>query len=127
MPTKPGVATCQKCHKGYYTGWDYSGRAPREDNMRYQRGLAVNGETFLKMLPDVHYQAGMTCGACHSMSSLIQGKKSSKACVTATSRISRSWNTGFQPTWSGWSAMPAIRPGGHRSTALFSCVFAIQR
>ena len=78
---KPGVATCQKCHMGYYTGWDYSGRAPREDNMRYQRGLAVNGETFLKMLPDVHYQAGMTCGACHSMSSLIQGKKSSQACV----------------------------------------------
>jgi hypothetical protein len=80
-PTKPGVATCQKCHKGYYTGWDYSGRAPREDNMRYQRGLAVNGETFLKMLPDVHYLAGMTCGACHSMNSLMQGKKSSKVCI----------------------------------------------
>lgn len=77
---KPAVATCQRCHNGYYTGWDYSGRAPREDNMRYQRGIAVNGETFLKMLPDVHYRAGMTCGACHSMASLAEGKKSSKGC-----------------------------------------------
>lgn len=77
---KPTVATCQRCHNGYYTGWDYSGRAPREDNMRYQRGIAVNGETFLKMLPDVHYSAGMTCGACHSMASLAEGKKSSKVC-----------------------------------------------
>ena len=78
---KPPVAVCQSCHKGYYTGWDYSGRAPREDNLRYQRGMAVNGETFLKMLPDVHYRAGMTCGACHSMESLVQGKKSSKVCT----------------------------------------------
>jgi hypothetical protein len=77
---KPTVATCQRCHNGYYTGWDYSGRAPREDNMRYQRGIAVGGETFLKMLPDVHYSAGMTCGACHSMASLAEGKKSSKGC-----------------------------------------------
>lgn len=77
---KPSVSVCQKCHMGYFTGWDYSGRAPREDNMRYQRGIAVNGETFLKMLPDVHYSAGMTCGACHSMNSLAEGKKSSKGC-----------------------------------------------
>ncbi len=77
---KPSVASCQRCHSGYYTGWDYSGRAPREDNMRYQRGIAVNGETFLKMLPDIHYNAGMTCGACHSMSSLAAGKKTSKGC-----------------------------------------------
>lgn len=76
----PKVDDCQTCHKGYFTGWDYSGRAPREDNMRYQRGLAINGETFLKMLPDVHYQAGMTCGACHSMASLALGRKSSKGC-----------------------------------------------
>ena len=77
---KPSVAECQRCHKGYFAGWDYSGRAPREDNMRYQRGIAVNGETFLKMLPDVHYSAGMTCGACHSMASLTGGKTSSKGC-----------------------------------------------
>ena len=79
-PQRPAVAACQKCHKGYYTGWDYSGRAPREDNMRYQRGIEVNGETFLKMLPDVHYRAGMTCGACHSMASLADGRKASKGC-----------------------------------------------
>ena len=78
--SKPSVAVCQKCHNGYYTGWDYSGRAPREDSMRYQRGEVVNGVTFLKMLPDVHYRAGMTCGACHSMSSLTEGKKASKGC-----------------------------------------------
>jgi hypothetical protein len=48
--------------------------------MRYQRGIAVDGETFLKMLPDVHYTAGMTCGACHSMASLAQGQHSSKGC-----------------------------------------------
>ena len=78
--SKPSVAVCQKCHNGYYTGWDYSGRAPREDSMRYQRGIVVNGATFLKMLPDVHYSVGMTCGACHSMKSLSEGKKSSKGC-----------------------------------------------
>lgn len=78
---KPTVADCQQCHKGYYTGWDYSGRAPREDNMRYQRGIAVGGETFLKMLPDVHYRAGLTCGTCHSMKSLAAGEKSSKGCL----------------------------------------------
>ncbi len=48
--------------------------------MRYQRGIAVNGATFLKMLPDVHYSAGMTCGDCHSMVSLAEGKKTSKVC-----------------------------------------------
>ncbi|HIJ97311.1 MAG TPA: cytochrome C [Desulfuromonadales bacterium] len=78
--SKPNVAACQKCHKGYYTGGDYSGRAPRENNMRYQRGIAVEGETFLKMLPDVHYTAGMICSACHSMQSLVEGKKSSHVC-----------------------------------------------
>jgi len=78
---RPGTAACQSCHKGYYTGWDYSGRAPREYNMRYQRGIAVNGETFLKMLPDVHYTAGMTCGVCHTMLSLAQGKRSAKGCL----------------------------------------------
>jgi hypothetical protein len=40
----------------------------------------VNGETFLKMLPDVHYTAGMGCGACHSMASLARGEKASKGC-----------------------------------------------
>ena len=97
LPSKPSVAACQKCHKGYYTGWDYSGRAPREDNMRYQRGIAVGGETFLKMSPDVHYRAGMTCGACHSMASLARGQKSSKQCLDCH--------------------MPSRKPVEHRITA----------
>lgn len=77
---KPVTADCQGCHRGYYTGWDYSGRAPREDNMRYQRGQSDKGETWLKMTPDVHYRAGMTCGDCHGMSSMMQGKTSSQGC-----------------------------------------------
>lgn len=77
---RPSVATCQNCHRGYFVGWDYSGRAPREESRRYQRGVTVNGEGFLKMLPDVHARAGMGCGACHSMMSLIGGKRSAKQC-----------------------------------------------
>jgi hypothetical protein len=77
---RPLTADCQKCHKGYFTGWDYSGRAPREDNNRYQRGVEIEGENFLKMLPDVHFRAGMACGACHSMQSLAAGRNSSKNC-----------------------------------------------
>ena len=69
------------CHNGYFTGSGFYGRAPREDNLRYQRGKEVKGETFLKMLPDVHAQAGMECGDCHSMKSLMAGEKSSKTCV----------------------------------------------
>lgn len=80
-PAKPTVGACQNCHRGYYTGWDYAGRAPREDNMRYQRGQKDKGETWLKMLPDAHYRAGMTCGDCHGMSSLMAGGKSSKKCL----------------------------------------------
>lgn len=77
---KPSVSACQVCHRGYFVGWDYSGRAPREDNMRYQRGISVNNETFLKMLPDVHNAAGMSCGECHSMASLARGANASKRC-----------------------------------------------
>jgi len=33
------------------------------------------------MLPDVHYEKGMRCGNCHSMSSLANGKSSSKTCI----------------------------------------------
>lgn len=77
---KPLASDCQKCHKGYFTGWDYSGRAPREDNNRYQRGAEIEGEKFLKMLPDVHFQRGMECSACHSMQSFMDGRKSSKNC-----------------------------------------------
>jgi hypothetical protein len=78
---RPTSSRCLDCHKGYFTGSGFYGRAPREDNLRYQRGKKVKGETFLKMLPDVHAQAGMECGDCHSMKSLMAGVKSSKTCV----------------------------------------------
>jgi len=73
--------SCFACHKGYFVGTDYYGMAPREDSLRYQRGKVVYGETFLKMTPDVHAEAGLTCGACHSMSSLVAGLKASKTCL----------------------------------------------
>ena len=73
--------SCFTCHKGYFVGTDYYGMAPREDSLRYQRGEVAYGETFLKMTPDVHAEAGLRCGACHSMKSLVAGDKSSKKCV----------------------------------------------
>lgn len=74
-------SSCFTCHKGYFVGTDYYGMAPREDSLRYQRGAVAYGETWLKMTPDVHAEAGITCGACHSMKSMVAGKKSSKSCL----------------------------------------------
>jgi hypothetical protein len=79
--TKATDRSCFACHKEYFVGTDYYGMAPREDSLRYQRGEVAYGETYLKMLPDVHAEAGMTCGACHSMKSLAAGAKSSKTCT----------------------------------------------
>ena len=73
--------SCFACHKGYFVGTDYYGMAPREDSLRYQRGEVAYGETYLKMTPDVHAEAGIRCGACHSMASLVAGAKSSKTCL----------------------------------------------
>jgi hypothetical protein len=76
-----GTDACTRCHKGYFVGWDYLGRAPREDHARYQRGPEADGERFLKMLPDVHAERGMTCGDCHSMRSLQEGRRAAKTCA----------------------------------------------
>jgi hypothetical protein len=73
--------SCFACHRGYFVGTDYYGMAPREDSLRYQRGEIAYGETFLKMTPDVHAEAGIKCGACHSMKSLVAGSKASKNCL----------------------------------------------
>ena len=35
---------CYGCHNGYFVGWDFAGRAPREDSVRYQRGPTANGQ-----------------------------------------------------------------------------------
>lgn len=78
---RPGSEACLECHKGYFVGPEYFGRAPREENLRYQRGKTFQGETYLKMLPDVHARAGMTCASCHSMKSLAAGEKASRRCV----------------------------------------------
>jgi len=73
--------SCLACHKGYYTGMEYYGMAPREDSLRYQRGATAFGEKYLKMTPDVHREAGMGCGVCHAMKSLAAGAKSSRKCT----------------------------------------------
>ncbi len=79
--TAPKSSRCLDCHRGYYVGMEYYGMAPREDSMRYQRGKVFKGETYLSMLPDIHAKAGMQCADCHTMQSLIDGKKSSKTCI----------------------------------------------
>lgn len=71
---------CLACHNGYYVGWDYLGRAPREDHPRYQRGPQFQGEHALKMRPDIHAERGLECRDCHSMKSLIAGKTKAQGC-----------------------------------------------
>lgn len=58
-------SACLECHKGYFTGWDYFGRAPREDHGRFQRGPEAQGEYHLAMAPDIHAAAGLGCADCH--------------------------------------------------------------
>ena len=74
----PGDDACLRCHGGYFVGWDYHGRAPREDHERYQRGAEANGEPFLKMLPDIHHELGLTCADCHTMRSLQERRRGYK-------------------------------------------------
>ncbi len=78
---RPGAKRCLGCHSGYFVGADYFGLAPREESVRYARGPRVEGDFYLKMLPDVHAEAGMPCGDCHSMKSLAAGKRSSRTCT----------------------------------------------
>jgi hypothetical protein len=67
--------------QGYFVGAEFFGRAPREESLRYQRGVFRDGVAYLKMRPDVHAEAGMSCPDCHGMTSLARGKKSSKQCT----------------------------------------------
>ncbi|HEY3489884.1 MAG TPA: selenite/tellurite reduction operon b-type cytochrome iron-sulfur cluster-binding subunit ExtO [Candidatus Deferrimicrobiaceae bacterium] len=78
---KPPVGKCLRCHSGDFIGAEYLGLAPREENARFARGISRDGEYYLKMLPDVHAEAGMACGACHSMQSLAEGRRSSRGCT----------------------------------------------
>jgi hypothetical protein len=77
----PADEACLNCHRGYFVGWDYYGRAPREDHARYRRGQIANGESFLKMLPDVHRERGMGCADCHPMDSLHGGGAMTRTCL----------------------------------------------
>jgi hypothetical protein len=77
----PKTEACVRCHRGYFTGSEYLGRAPREDHSRYQRGPSAGGEHFLKMLPDVHHEAGMPCADCHTMQSLSAGSTAARQCT----------------------------------------------
>jgi hypothetical protein len=86
---RPGTEACLRCHRGYFVGWEYLGRAPREDHARYQRGPEANGERYLKMLPDAHAERGMTCADCHTMRSLQEGRKAAKTCAECHPAVSR--------------------------------------
>ncbi|MCK9172746.1 MAG: cytochrome c3 family protein [Desulfuromonas thiophila] len=77
---RPDNDSCLRCHNGYFVGWDYLGRAPREDHERYQRGPQAQGQHYLKMRPDVHAEAGLVCGDCHAMAGLQQGLRVSRTC-----------------------------------------------
>jgi hypothetical protein len=77
---RPQKEDCHTCHRGYFVGADYWGLAPREDSLRYQRGAGYGGEKYLKMRPDVHAEAGLDCGDCHTMTSLAAGSRSALGC-----------------------------------------------
>lgn len=77
---RPDTEVCLSCHKGAFVGWDYLGRAPREDSLRYQRGPQAQGEHYLLMRPDIHAERGMTCADCHTMASLAAGQTAAKSC-----------------------------------------------
>jgi hypothetical protein len=89
IAARPADEACLGCHRGYFVGWDYHGRAPREDHERYQRGAVANGEHVLKMLPDVHSERGLGCADCHTMRSLQEGRSAARTCVDCHPRVSR--------------------------------------
>lgn len=64
---RPQDEACLRCHQGYFTGWEYYGRSPREDHERYRRGPVADGVSYLKMLPDVHQERGLGCVDCHEV------------------------------------------------------------
>ncbi len=79
--SKPKIDDCLTCHKETYTGKEYTGLGIREDHERYKRGIQKDGEYYLKMLTDVHYEAGMQCIDCHSKNN-IQGSEKAKDCLS---------------------------------------------
>jgi len=78
--TPPSDDRCLVCHRAPYTGSDYHGIAPREDNTRYQRGRVRFGQKGLTMRPDIHAERGVPCRRCHTMGSFLDGKRSARGC-----------------------------------------------
>lgn len=77
---RPTNEVCLRCHKGYSAGWEYEGRAPREEHARYRRGAVSQGEPYLTMASDIHHERGLACADCHTMSSMRAGKRAAKGC-----------------------------------------------
>ncbi len=80
--SKPKIDDCLTCHKDTYTGIEYTGLGIREDHERYKRGIQKDGEYYLKMLTDVHYEAGMQCIDCHSKNNIQGSEKDCLSCHT---------------------------------------------
>jgi len=78
---RPSTLNCLKCHNGYHIGIEYIGLCLRDRSYRYKRGIVFRNKYYLKMQEDVHYKNGLSCSKCHSMKSLISGKKSSRSCL----------------------------------------------
>ncbi len=77
---RPPDEACLACHRGYFVGWAYHGRAPREDHERYQRGAVANGEPVLRMAADVHAERGLGCADCHALHAQRPGVRASRTC-----------------------------------------------
>lgn len=90
---RPTDDACLRCHRGYFTGWEYHGRAPREDHERYTRGPVADGASYLKMLPDVHQERGLGCIDCHQIHSARgaagHGSGSVRGCRDCHATVSR--------------------------------------
>ncbi len=85
---RPSDEACLRCHSGYSVGWEYYGRAPREDHARYQRGASAQGRPFLKMLPDVHRERGLGCADCHTLHAGAGRASRAKGCLECHPRPS---------------------------------------
>lgn len=78
---RPDVYNCLKCHNGYFIGIEYIGLSLREPSIRYKKGIKFKNKYYMQMKEDVHFVAGLQCGSCHSMKSLIRKDVSSKKCI----------------------------------------------
>lgn len=87
--TKPDNTQCYSCHNGYFTGIEYQGLALKNEHKRFQRGVKIDDQYYQAMLPDVHFEAGLTCADCHSMMSLSEGKKTAKTCTDCHTSIDK--------------------------------------